>query len=260
MTIPRLHYNRFVQLTGVSGNFCSKAINNFKALIILLLTGDDGLVLNRTKIFGLFYPFSIIFIILGIIWAFKNMKKGNNLFLINSLFIASFLLSLMVPPNINRVNVLWIPLIFYLIYAVILIYETKPKITYFVLIIYLIFFILFINYYFVFYNKNEIGDQTAYGLDEAISSIENEKYNNLYIDNNYIYYLYYTKMNPHYYLNNRVMTEKNVMFERISNIGNVYFYIPNKLDKGNVYIISNRHINKYKKLNYKKYGYYNVVY
>lgn len=207
ITIPRLHYNRFVELTSVGGNVIQNAVQNFKYLITIIYTGTDGLVLNSTKLFGILYPFSIIFIVIGIYFSVKDSKRDLTLILINILLLTSLLLSLMLPPNINRVNILCFPLIFYLIYGIFKIYDLNIRVGNIICIFYVVFFILFTNYYFYEYN-NEIGDYTRYGLDQAILYSEEKSYNKLYIDDLYIYYLYYTRMNPNDYLKNSVIQEK----------------------------------------------------
>lgn len=51
------------------------------------------------------------------------------------------------------------------------------------------------------------------------------------------------------------------MFESVSSIGNVYFYIPNELKKNNVYIILANNLSNYNIEEYyvKKFGYYCVI-
>lgn len=115
MTIPKMEVNRFKVMTSVfSGEFFSKSINNFLDSIRILILQTDNLPWNSIEQFGTIYIFSTIFTIIGLIYAFKKEKtveiKYNYIF--NIWFIACIILTFICEPNINRLNIIMIPIIY----------------------------------------------------------------------------------------------------------------------------------------------------
>lgn len=201
----------------------------------------------------------------------QNSNCGLVYTIINCFFIASLLLMFMVDGAINRINVIFIPLVFYTVIGIINLSKVwfVPVITYFIL------FTFMEHYYFTDY-QTYISSYMNFGLKEAIveaynivdtsntheygnaeqtnsSNNENlETIKKLYIDNSinqpYIFYLLYNEIPTPYYINNVHKSNKNAMFQTINSIGNVYFTIPTELDVNNVYIFRNSTLEKYKTL------------
>lgn len=259
ITIPRLDYNRFTSITSVNGNFLYNCFINLKSTFEIVLFQEDDLVLNYISKFGCLYPISIPFIVYGFIVSIKSIKSNVLYFLNFFSFITSVLVSMMVIPNINRINSIWFSLIIYLIIGLINICQ-KSNLFYKVIVFtYLCFFVLFVRNYFTVYQ-----DTIRYpkSLDSAIKYAEQFEYKNLYIDHDvgYIYYLLYNKVNPNYYLSNREIKEKNVMFQKVLSIGNVYFNSPKELTTGNVYIVRKNYNVGENSCNEKVYTDFKVIY
>lgn len=151
ITIPRLTANRYQEIASVfSVDFIKISINNFITSIKILLLQYDGLPWNALKFYGLTYTFSIIFTIIGIIKSFSKKENNvNNTFknIINIWFIISVILLFICEPNINRINIILIPIIYY---TVIGIYETaknSKKVLLTIVTIYVISMILFLVTY-----------------------------------------------------------------------------------------------------------------
>lgn len=107
------------------------------------------------------------------------------------------------------------------------------------------------------------------GYKEAIEETSNMDYENLYIDRSihtaYIFYLLYEEIPTPYYIENVEKSNINGMFQSIDRIGNVYFEIPTSLEQGNVYILTEKTLekNKYTNIsdfNTKKYNQYIIIY
>lgn len=266
ITIPKLGTVRFEEITslssGISGIF-QKFINN----IVILFT-NDGNLLNYTVPYGLFYNIwlTIPFIIIGVIVSIRNHFKSPVYTFMNCLFIASLLLMFMVDGAINRINIIFIPLTFYIAHGII----SFKKFAIVPIIIYLIFFILLQHYYYTDY-QDTISSYMRVGFKEAILEASNMDYEKLYIDSSinspYVFYLIYNEVPTPYYIENVQKSNVDGMWQSIDVIGNVYFSIPSSLENGNVYILTESTLQNYKDVytnisdfNTKRYEQYVILY
>lgn len=244
ITIPKLDYNRFATITSMNGNFFSNCYHNLIGALGVTLKQSDEVVLNAVEYFGLFYGFSLPFIIAGIVYSIRDKEVFCKL--INAFMIAALAVAAFVEPNINRINALWIPMIFYLGYGILRLCRTRRNIC-IVCGCYSIGFLFFVWTYFGSYQK-VLRDEnvTFYGLEEAIDFTSKLDSQEIYISEKinqpYIYYLWYSAYDPNLYLQQRNITEKEVMFQEITSIGDVHFNLPEKLKKGSVYIIEKSRI------------------
>lgn len=313
ITIPKLPTVRFKEITAVGSGVDSNIFSNFISNIKMLFT-NDGNVLNYTVPYGLFFcnwltiPIAIIGIVIS--WklgpgpnfqASSNSQNQQNInahqstgkvqnstftlayTFMNCFFVASLLLMFMVDGAINRINVIFIPLVFYIAIGIINLGKVwfVPVITYFILF-------TFMEYYYFTDYQTYISSYMNVGLKEAIvessnlvenyegsndanSSNNNEKdlttsnnkftldnsetlqnYKALYIDTSvnqpYIFYLLYNEVPTPYYISNVQKSNEDAMFQTIDSIGNVYFTIPTTLELDNVYIFRQSTLEKYKNM------------
>ena len=266
ITIPKLGTVRFEEITFLNSGILSifkKFANN-----IYILCTNDGNLLNYTDPYGLFYNIwlSIPLIIFGMIKSIRSHFTSPVFTLMNCLFIASLLLMFVVDGAINRINIIFIPLTFYIAYGII----SLKKFAIIPLMIYLIFFILFEHYYYTDY-QDTLNSYMRVGYKEAIEEATNKEYENLYIDRSihtaYIFYLLYKEIPTPYYIENVEKSNINEMFQSIDRIDNVYFQIPSSLEKGNVYLLTKSTLQKNKDkytnislFNIKKYNQYIIIY
>lgn len=300
ITIPKLPTVRFKEITavgsGVDNNIFSNFINNIKMLFT-----NDGNVLNYTVPYGLFFcswltvPIAIIGIVVSAYKQISSWKSGTGpnfqesqnsekmkgsqsiqsvenspnsactlaYTFMNCFFVASLLLMFMVDGAINRINVIFIPLVFYTAVGIINLGKVwfVPVITYFIL------FAFMEHYYFTDY-QTYISSYMNVGLENAIveaSNIvktsnanvtninqENQPDHKLYIDTSinqpYIFYLLYNQIPTPYYIDNVQKSNEDAMFQTINSIGNVCFAVPTTLDLNNVYIFRQSTLEKYKTL------------
>jgi len=240
ITIPRLLENRMYNDTLLKGNIFSSLLDNIMKFLTITLLQQDATIYNSIKYFGLYYYFSLPIIFYSMYISIKN-KKNIYLKIILIVAIASIPTCLFMPPNINRSNIIWIPIIFYLCYGMVLLYRNYKKICKVFLIIYLISFGLFEVYYYTGY-KEEIKEYSYYGLEEAIKYSEEVGYKRLYITNTinqpYIFYLFYTKVDTNYYIKNRYTTKGIEGFESIVGLNNVNFYYPPYANVGDIIILN----------------------
>ena len=266
ITIPKLETVRFKEITSLSSgltNIFQRFIHN-----ISILCTNDGILLNYTVPYGLFYNIWLtsLFIIIGLILSIRNHFKSPVYTFMNCLFIASLLLMFFVDGSINRINIIFIPLTFYIAYGII----TFKKWAIIPLVIYLIFFLLLQHYYYTDY-QDTLNTYMKVSFKEAITDASNQDYDKLYIDSSiyapYIFYLMYNEVPTPYYIDNVQKSNADGMWQSIDVIDNVYFSIPSSLEEENVYLFTKDTLRKNKKIytnisdfNIKEYNQYVVLY
>ena len=217
LTIPRMVQNRYETVTTLfSGNIIINSLKNFFNSIEMLVLQSDGLPWNSMEGFGIIYIFSLPLTIVGIIKEFKRKNEISNI--INLWFLVSFLMLFICEANINRCNIIMIPIVYY---TVIGIYEAIEKFDIFkyaISIIYLIYFIMFEYEYFNL-------DWSQYytfvnGVQEIVDYVENiEDVENIYfpydIKEPYIYVLFYSKTSPYVFKDTVQKKSSNGTFENI---------------------------------------------
>ncbi len=166
LSIPKLLYFR-------SGEVSLKNIpDNLRNLFQILWKQSDGLRWNFADRYGLLYPITLPFSALGLIVCLVRIIRQKNekeaLLLVQLL--AGFLLGALVKVNVNRVNILFIPLVLLAAEGFDWICDRfKPS---FILIevVYLVFFGFFTHYYFTEYSV-QISSSFGKGLTEAVEAV-----------------------------------------------------------------------------------------
>jgi 4-amino-4-deoxy-L-arabinose transferase-like glycosyltransferase len=206
-SIPRLTGPpRYQTISAIfSANFARSILNNAKTAVKLFLTQDDGLIWNSIPGYGFFYLFSLPFIILGVVTSvvavWRTKRYDPACFLVLWL-LASVALALLEPVNINRINIIFLPLIYYL--AVGLLYVSRRRIILTVIIAcYGIAFVLFSYHYFVSYPR-DAGEAFDASLREAIEKASEATDGEIcvtgQVNQPYIFVLFQRKFDPHRYL------------------------------------------------------------
>ena len=210
-----------------SNNILNQLLKNIISLLSVIFTQYDNLPWNATSIFGTTYHISIIFIIIALINYFKKKEKniGINLFVLwftLSLFVGIFING----TNINRLNIIWYPLIFLTLYGILISFKNKKT------LIIIIYTILFISYNIFFYSSyyKDINKSFCFGNGlkesyEFLSNYDNSKYY-LNLDNTIQFRTY---INFHNQIFNQNVLEQTSIEE---------------LDKDSIYIIKSNDIDK----------------
>lgn len=191
MSIPKLLVMR-------SGEISLQNIpENLKRLWQILMNQADGIYWNSGGAFGTIYKFSLPFCLLGTALAvYRLIRKQSSIldsFMLIQLF-AAILLAALVSVNINRVNIIFIPLVYFTALGILFVCDMLGKPAKLALIaVYALMFAGFSTYYFgqfpqtVQYYFND-------GLKEALEVVENRE-GTVYLDED-IYHsqvLFYTK-------------------------------------------------------------------
>lgn len=270
MTIPKLPVNRYEEQTSLfSGNVLLNAFENIKNSISLIIFQDDNLAWNNVSGFGMYYLISILFLIIGLIFSFtKNKLKCEYDNIFNIWFVSAFLLLFVFKEaNINRINILIFPLIYYIVIGLNLLIEKNNKI--FNVAIIVVYILLFFQFMFAYGKQNQNEYWTfADNIKDVIEYVDMQAVDNIYFEyafkEPYIYVLFYTKYNTRDFVNSVQHFDENNLgkFENVKSFGKYKFYLPEKFDEENsIYVISkNSNIEiDYKKFDVKEFEKFNVL-
>lgn len=233
-TVPKLPVNRYEEQTSLfSGNIIINLFNNFCSQIGLLLTQNDGLNWNNIPGFGMIYIISLPLAIIGIVVGFKEKSNYNYIFKI--WFISAFLLLFVLSDaNINRINILILPLVYYVVLGIYLVTEKSIYTLIGVAIIYIPLFIGFEIKYFSTENNGYVFVKDAETVIEYVNSLDvDEIYFEYAFKEPYIYVLYYTEYNTEDFVKTvRYFDEEKLgRFDNIKGFGKYNFYLPEKTGK-----------------------------
>lgn len=260
--IPKLKVDRFHAVTSVfSVNFFKDGINNLISGFNILFSQNDGLPWNYTTYYGTIYFLTLPFSVLGLLHGlFQNRKErflsdlseeskvmNAYVFLVRIWFVVSVMMMFIVSPNINRINIVWFPLILSGIIGLIDFIHLIPNqvgknIARVALpLYYLASFVGFSIYYSTTWNNNYLAPSFYESFPEALAYAETLDAKTTYISNraNYTLVLYYTKYDTNKYLDTVKIINPGAAFESISSFEGYSFTLPSKLTKGNAYIVFN---------------------
>ena len=280
MTIPKLIN---IRTNEIKFNPIDILINIY-SFIKIIISQNDEYIHNVIPTYGFYYKTSLFFLIIGFIHCYNKIKEGNKNkkitieFFLIIYIIAGTVIGILIKPNINRINIIFIPLIIICSFGIIIIFKNHKKLMIIPIIIYLIQFIDFEHYYFSKYN-NIVHNSFFYQIDKAIQFIKNDlNYNSsiaLHIENYkknmHPAILFYLKQDINNYLNTIIYKNKNESLLPLQ-YENIYFYYKNENNFGasnitnnSYYLLVNRNHKikkKFKKLFFKKkqFGYFYVYY
>ncbi len=257
-TIPRMSSNRFEELASVfSADFIKNSFTNFINSMKILITQSDGLGWNSINYIGTTYIFSLPLTLLGIWKSFRRKAKEenedetnrvlNNLF--NIWFIVSVILLFICEPNINRINIIFIPVIYYTvigIYEMTQLNNKRIKITV-VSMLTTAYVLAFAAFGYIYINTN-FSNFAVFedNIKEVIEYVDGKEADNIYIDGifkePYMYTLFYTKEDPRVFHETVEFYRGNKMdFGNVKAYKNIHFYLPEKIEeKNNIYVIDKR--------------------
>lgn len=236
ITIPRLNANRTsVIFNLLEGNLFENILKNVLCLLRVITLQTDGNLYNSIPMFGTIYPFSFLFLIIGVrkIIINKLYKKEFHHYVFLSWLICAVVLGLTTHTNINRINIIFIPMLYFVVLGIYEISEKlqsgyQDKFRYFIGGYYILFFILFVGYYFTEFNT-EIKKQFSYGLGEAIQyavKLDGNKTINITtntVNMPYIYVCFYNQINPVFFRKNAVYSYNADEFRNVEKFGRYSF-------------------------------------
>ncbi|MDO8469250.1 MAG: glycosyltransferase family 39 protein [Candidatus Peribacter sp.] len=228
-SIPRLPGPpRYYAVSSIfSGDIVSHFSENIRTLGQLLLTGNDGLIWNAIPGFGYLYQFGLLFSLLGLLhFLFSPGKRREPVFILMFLWLCSaILLGIFESANINRINILFLPVIFFAAAGIRLLAVSRTAligaILYFALS-----FVVFSFVYFGSYRARAAGAFFA-SFGEAVTFAEKSSSGRLCITDQVnqpsIFVLFYGQLDPRDFFRTVVYENPNGSFRNVRSFGRYTF-------------------------------------
>lgn len=258
LSIPKLLVMRDSELS--LGNLLSW--ESYYNLLSIIWHQNDGLIWNASSDYGLFYKFSLPFILLGGVKLTRNAvrnvrSKAFSYEWIIILGMLSSILSCLIISriNINKANSLHFYLLILLtlgIEEVFIIFKKHSLVSKTIIASYAIMFIFFLSYYFGVYNDH-ISYEFREGVEDAVHYVNAEEFTNVGVDTN-IYYpqILFFDQTPHTeYMETVEYTNYPSAFLDVEKFGKYKFGIDyNNLAQHEAYIINSNREEIFTKLGY----------
>lgn len=240
ITVPRMLSNRYDEVATVfSGNLYENCINNLLETLKIILLQSDGLEWNAISGYGLFYSFSIIALVYGIYISIKKYKKNLLNTLMQIWTISSIIVCAFCIPNINRINIIMIPCIYYIVLGLYEFFSKYKLLIPCIIALYVGLFVCFIEDY-SHKDYNEYNTFTS-GLKEVSEYCEKEEYENVYcaytFKEPFIYFLFYSKYDTKNYIETVQFFKEDGIFENVKAFGKYHFYLPESVPDESIVIV-----------------------
>lgn len=246
-TIPKLTMPRVEQISSVfSGQLLQTAAGNFSSFIQLMRSGSDGLLWNSISPYGYAYPIALPFVLFGIIvmiHAQRTSGRERPLHAVLLLWLlVAVLMTLITDVNINRINIIFYPLIMLVAAGTMWLYRKVKLVGILSVAAFAVMFGFFANTYFREFPE-EIGPAFYESLGSAVQYASEASSGEIYVTNEvnmpYIYVLFYEKINPHDFLNSVHYTNPGDAFQRVDSFGRYRFGDPDIVPAHSAYIFGN---------------------
>ncbi len=244
ITIPKLPNYRGTEIS---------IMNVFKSIYIIisifsfdnLLNLGGNLIYNSIPYFGTIYyigvPFTIIGIINGIkqsVQAIKNKEFNLNCIILFWLVSVLICMLLITNPNINKANAIFFPLVYFTMMGIFVIIKKQEQFLIFILLLFIVNFTLFTNYYYNHYNR-DYNRQRFFATSylEAINYSRTLSSSTVFVEpklteQEHIYVLLTNFVSPYDYKSNEIINIKHDDKDITYN-----FSIPEEIDEYSIYIV-----------------------
>lgn len=245
-SIPKLTVPRVEQVSSVfQGDVLQNAVQHFDLLLQVLLSQEDGLLWNAIPPYGYMYPLALPLMLVGLYAVCVRIGSGlrTEQGIIAIWGITALLMSLITDININRINIIFFPLVLLTLAGLIWLKGQLKYVFSVALAAFAVFFVLFCGNYFVEYPK-KAGPMFYESFGEAVQYASDQTEGTIYVTNNvnmpYIYVLFYERIDPHLFLDTVVYSNPGAPFQFVSSFGRYQFGLPAAFEPSDnaVYILS----------------------
>ncbi len=208
-SVPRLTALRSNSVfLSLDKDFLSNVIKNIGSLFSLLFSYPARELHNVIDGFNIVYVFTFPLLLLGGFLSFKRAikLKGEHFdFVMCAWFTAAFLFSLIVHQNINRINVLFIPVVYFVAVGINFLANRQRELCAVVLCLIMAASGLFVHTYFGAGYRQQIGQQFMHGFGEAARYADSLDRNTVYcadlytdgrVNGGYLVLMYYCGVEP----------------------------------------------------------------
>ncbi|AIQ33729.1 ArnT family glycosyltransferase [Paenibacillus sp. FSL R5-0345] len=232
-TIPRLTTPRMEQVSSVfSGDLFHTAAGHFREFIKLMISGNDGLLWNSISPYGYAYPIALPFVLIGLVVMLKALPKreheGRGQAIILIWLLVSVLMACVTNVNINRINVIFYPIILLLVAGFMWVRQKIKGLGVVSIAGFCLCFVLFCSAYFNDF-PDRVGPAFYNSIGEAIEYASEESEGKVYVTDKvnmpYIYALFYEKINPNDFLATVKYTNPGAAFQKVYTFGRYVFVL-----------------------------------
>ena len=240
VTIPKLLVNRYDEVSTVfSGNIFENCVNNLLETLRILILQNDKLEWKAIPQYGLFYLISIVFFIIGLRACVKKYKENIFNQIMNIWMIAAIVLCAFCVANINRINIIMIPCVYYIVVGL---FEFLTKYKQLTVCIAVIYMVLFIEFMYSYVNKdyNKYYTFTS-GVEDVVDYCKSLDVDNIYCKYSFkepfMYFMFYGQEDVREYLDTVEYFEEGRTFDNVRSFGKYKFYLPEEIEKNSVIIV-----------------------
>ncbi len=234
-SVPKLLYMRSGELSF------AHIPENLKNLFTILRTQSDGLPWNTAGGYGLLYPLSAPFALLGLLSLLERgirRKDFDGAAFLGLQLLAGLLLGALVSVNVNRVNLIFPPLVFLAGEGICWFCgRFRVRLLPLVLAAYLVCFGFFAQYYFTDYRQT-LRSSFAWGLEEALDAAGEDGTVCLSGDVYYPDVLFYTGTEPALFRESVRYYNYPAAFLRAESFGRFRFGWESEIEEDAAYILS----------------------
>lgn len=240
-TIPKLTQNRFQTVTNIFSNeFFKTGKENLVEGLKQLFVQYDNLPWNGIPVFGQTYIISMPFTLIGL---FHKDEKHSSLFWLLRIWLIVVLAMLfIVSPNTNRINIIFFPMIILTIFGILDVVNAAIRLKKIIFSLYMVSFLAFFSTYTTKWNDT-LKSNFFYSFGSAIEYAERiDDAERCYVTSTvnmpYVFVLYYTEYDVNEFIETVNYANPGGSFQWVTSFGKYYFYLPDMIREGNVYIVS----------------------
>ena len=223
---------------------------NAGRLIELLIRQTDNLPWNGIEGFGIAYLFLLPFAFVGMVALISDRKRAPYKLLMLWWFVCAFVLGCLIHVNVNRINLIFIPYIYLICEGVLFVARRVKFSAPSVAIATTAAFMLFCGAYFGSDYKANIEQRFFASYGEAVAAANQAAGDRTVyltpVNGTEVIVLFYTKYDPHTYINSVVFRDPNAEFRPVTSFGNFVVGIPKEKEQNAVYIIKNDRLPEFK--------------
>jgi 4-amino-4-deoxy-L-arabinose transferase-like glycosyltransferase len=247
ITIPQLPVRPRYEAVSVvfKDNLLGNLLRKLEGLINLLWVQVDGNIYNAFDPYGYFYKYTLPLALLGavLLIPFRKPEKTPERLLLLAWLAAGLILGILQPVNINRINLVFVPLILCVAYVLAWIADHSTWGACIAISIFLVGFGFFTSAYHGQQYRSAVGRNFFPGVLPAIDFASQQGGRDICLTDSinepYIYVLFSQKLDPADYLNNIVYTNTHANAGPVRQLGRYSFGLDNcSQDAGTIYILS----------------------
>ena len=235
--IPEIR-TRFISVPRLSLFRANEFILSPKAFIeslydtlVTIIEQDDGRTTNTTPMFGLYYKFSLVFVFVGIEMSLYRVIKArfkDEHMIMWFQFVAAVIFCGTIESYFTRINIIHVPMTFFLAYGLWEIYNYfGSRIKFGIIILYSMSFLAFMGYYFTYYDEtlsNNFYNGLKYAVDYIQEVQEGDEKVYVITDIAYPLFLFYSEMDTDEFIATAVYTgEENAIWDSPTSFGYYIF-------------------------------------